>query len=358
MHNNILYELRTPVVLINNNNIIDYINAAGEEFFGHSSNIIIGQSINTLIQKDSPLLILLSRERKNKLGLTEESLDITGLNAKIQKKKVRVHLVPLPHEYNKVIIQISQLSVSEEFQSQRVNSKISKSFTSMVDMLMHELKNPLAGIKGASQLLESDLKENKNLLELTNLIIIETDRITSLLNRMEYITNDNLKLSCEFLNIHKVLNHCRSVAENSFGANVNFIDFYDPSLPEIYGNTDLLIQIFLNIIKNSCEAVTEGGEIKIKTSFNSNKKIAFTKDEIPTDLPLQVEIIDNGSGISKNLLPNIFDPFVTSKNTGKGLGLSVVASGLNEIGAVIEVNSDSDFTNFCINFPLNKRLIL
>ena len=353
MTNNILYELRTPVILINSYNVIDYINAAGEEFFGHSSNMILGQSLNSLIQKDSPLLILLSRVRKNKLGLTEESLDLSNVNE--QKRKVRVHLVPLPNDYNKIIIQISQLSVAEIFQSKRVNSKISKSFSSMVDLLMHELKNPLAGIKGASQLLESDLKNHKSLIELTQLIQVETDRITSLLNRMEHITNDKLKLNCEFLNIHKVLNHCRRLAENSFGARIKFIDIYDPSLPEVYANSDLLIQIFLNIIKNSCEAIIDNGIIQIKTSFNSTKKVAFNSDDIPMTLPLQIEIIDNGSGISNDLLSNIFDPFVTSKKNGKGLGLSIVASGLNEVGAVIDVNSTLGFTNVCVNFPLNNK---
>ena len=352
MIDNILYELRTPVILINNNNIINYINAAGEEFFGHSSNIILGQKINSLIQNDSPLLILLSRVRKNKSGLTEESLDISNISD--QKRNVRIHIVPLPEDTNKIIIQISQLSVSETFQSQRVNNKISKSFSSMVDMLMHELKNPLAGIKGASQLLESDLKNQSNLLDLTQLIQIETDRITSLLNRMEHITNDNLKLNCEFLNIHKVLNHCRSVALNSFGVNIKFVVFYVLSLPEIFANTDLLIQIFLNIIKNSCEAIKENGEIIMKTSFNSNKKVAFTKDHIPIALPLQIEIIDNGSGIPNDLLPNIFDPFVSSKKSGKGLGLSIVASALNEIGAVIDVNSIPGHTKVCVNFPINN----
>jgi two-component system nitrogen regulation sensor histidine kinase GlnL len=352
MIDNILYELRTPVILINNNNIINYINAAGEEFFGYSSNIILGQKINILIQNDSPLLILLSRVRKNKSGLTEESLDISNIND--QKRNVRIHIVPLPEDTNKIIIQISQLSVSETFQSQRVNSKISKSFSSMVDMLMHELKNPLAGIKGASQLLESDLKNQSNLVDLTQLIQIETDRINSLLNRMEHITNDNLKLNCEFLNIHKVLNHCRSVALNSFGVNIKFVVFYDPSLPKIFANRDLLIQIFLNIIKNSCEAIKENGEIIMKTSFNSNKKVAFTKDHIPIALPLQIEIIDNGLGIPNDLLPNIFDPFVSSKKSGKGLGLSIVASALNEIGAVIDVNSIPGHTKVCVNFPINN----
>ena len=352
MFDNILYELRTPVILINKNNIIDYINATGEEFFRHSSNVLLGKSLESIIQKDSPLLILISRVRKTKLGLSEESLDISNVND--QNRKVRVHIVPLPKNIDKIIIQISQLSVSETYQTQRVNSKISKSFSSMVDMLMHELKNPLAGIKGASQLLESDLKNQENLVDLTNLIQIETDRITSLLNRMEQITNDNLQLNCQFLNIHKVLDHCRRVAENSFGANINFVNLYDPSLPNIFGNSDLLIQIFLNLVKNSCEASKVNGEVKIITSFNSNKKAVFRKDDIPVSLPLQVEIIDNGSGISSDLLHNIFDPFVSTKKSGKGLGLSIVASGLNELGAMIDIKSNSSSTNVCVNFPLKS----
>ena len=108
---NILYELRTPVILINKNNIIDYINATGEEFFGHSSNVLLGKSIDSIIQKDSPLLILLSRVRKTNLGLTEESLDISNVNN--QNRKVRVHIVPLPKDMDKIIVQISPISVSE-----------------------------------------------------------------------------------------------------------------------------------------------------------------------------------------------------------------------------------------------------
>ena len=353
MQNNILNELRTPVFLINKSNKINYINEIGEEFFGISSSMLIGKKINELIPNDSPILNLIERVRKNKTGITEESLDFSNLN--FPNRKVRVHVVPLSFDNDKIIIQISQLALSEMFQSQRINSKISKSFSSMVDMLMHELKNPLAGIKGASQLIESDVKNNSNLLELTNLISIECDRVEDLLNRMEQISNNNNnKLDYESLNIHEILNHCKRVAENSFGEKINFINDFDPSLPRLFANKNLLIQIIINLLKNATEASQKKGNIKIKTSFNSNKITSFGKEEIPTQLPLQIEIIDFGIGIPSNLLSNIFDPFVSSKKEGKGLGLSVVASGLEEMGAVINVSSNPGLTNFCINFPLKK----
>ena len=352
MQNNILNELRTPVFLVNKSNIIIYTNEIGEEFFGISSSILVGKEINEFIPTDSPILNLIERVRNTKTGITEESLDFSNLN--FPNRKVRVHVVPLSFDNNKIIIQISQLALSEMFQSQRINSKISKSFSSMVDMLMHELKNPLAGIKGASQLIETDVKNNSNLLELTNLISIECDRVEALLNRMEQISNNNIKLDYESLNIHEILNHCIRVAENSFGNEINFINEFDPSLPRLFANKNLLIQIIINLLKNATEASQKQGIIKIKTSFNSNKITSFGKEEIPTPLPLQIEIIDFGIGIPGNLLSSIFDPFVSSKKEGKGLGLSIVASGLEEMGAVIDVSSNDGFTNFCMNFPLKK----
>ncbi len=352
MQNNILNELRTPVFLVNKKNEVEYINEIGEEFFGVSSSILIGKKINEFIPNDSPILNLIERVRRNKVGITEESLDFSNL--KFPNRKVRAHLVPLSFDNNKIIIQISQLALSEMFQSQRINSKVSKSFSSMIDLLMHELKNPLAGIKGASQLLEIDIKSNQNLTELTQLISIECDRITELLNRMEQISNNNVELEYESINIHEILNHCKRVAENSFGNKMNFINEYDPSLPRLFANKNLLIQIIINLLKNASEACQNNGNIKIKTSFNSSKITSFGNEDVPTPLPLQIEIIDFGIGIPKNLRSSIFDPFVSSKKEGKGLGLSVVASGLEEMGAVIDVSSNPGFTNFCINFPLRK----
>ena len=352
MENNILNELRTPVFLLNKSNSITYINEIGEEFFGISSSILIEKKINDLIPNDSPILNLIERVRNSKTGITEESLDFSNIN--YPNRKVRVHVVPLSLDSNKIIIQISQLALSEMFKSQRMYSKISKSFSSMIDMLMHELKNPLAGIKGASQLIEADIKDNFNLLELTKLISIECDRVEDLLNRMEQISTNNIKLDYESLNIHEILNHCKRVAENSFGSEINFINEYDPSLPRLFANKNLLIQIIINLLKNATEASQNKGKIKIKTSFNSNKITSFGKEDIPIQLPLQIEIIDFGIGIPNNLLSSIFDPFVSSKKEGKGLGLSIVASGIEEMGAVIDVSSNPGLTNFCMNFPLKK----
>jgi two-component system nitrogen regulation sensor histidine kinase GlnL len=352
MHEDILNELRTPVFLINKHNFIKYINLIGEEFFGYSAKLIIGKPLDNFISNDSSVFNLLDRVRKSRLGLTEESLDFGNIN--FPNRKVRVHILPSGSD-NDIIVQISELTISELFQKQALNTKISKSFSSMIDMLMHELKNPLSGIKGASQLIEFDVKDNENLLELSQLITIESDRIVSLLNRIEQISTNNIKLEFESINIHEILSHCRRVAQNSFGSNIEFIEEYDPSLPKILIDKNLMIQVILNLLKNAAEAYNTHGKVKIKTTYNSNNVKSFSQSGLQTSLPLQIEIIDFGKGIPAEMLPNIFNPFVTSKKEGKGLGLSIVASGLEEMNANIDVYSEDGFTCFRINFPLSKK---
>ena len=350
MHKDILNELRTPVFLLNNKNNIEYINLRGEEFFGLSAKMIVGKPLSSFVKHGSQLFTLLKRVRSSDFGITEESLDLS--NIQFQNRKARVHLVPVSSKNNKIIVQISQSELSEIIQTQTFNSKISKSFSSMTDMLMHELKNPLAGIKGASQLIKADIKDDENLLELIELICIESDRIVSLLNRIEQIGNNNTNLILEPANLHEILSHCRLVAQNSFGNNIEFLEDYDPSLPNLNVDKDLIIQIILNLLKNACESYASYGKVKIKTMYNSNKLKSYTKEGVSIFLPLQIEIIDYGPGIPNDLLPNIFDPFVTSKNNGKGLGLAIVASGLEELGASISVSSEEGYTCFQMNFPL------
>jgi len=352
MHEDILNELRTPVFLINKHNFIKYINLMGEEFFGYSAKLIIGKPLDKFINHDSSVFNLLDRVRKSRLGLTEESLGFGNIN--FPNRKVRVHILPSGSD-NDIIVQISELTFSELFQKQALNTKISKSFSSMIDLLMHELKNPLSGIKGASQLIEFDVKDNENLLELSQLITIESDRIVSLLNRIEQISTNNIKLEFESINIHEILSHCRRVAQNSFGSNIEFIEEYDPSLPKIIVDKNLMIQVILNLLKNAAEAYNTHGKVKIITTYNSNNVKSYSESGLQTSLPLQIEIIDFGKGIPAEILPNIFNPFVTSKKEGKGLGLSIVASGLEEMNANIDVSSEEGFTCFRINFPITNN---
>ncbi len=351
MHKQILSSLNTPLIILDKNNLIKFVNPSLEEFISLSKTILINNSLLNFIDSDSPLFMLVNRVRKTNSSLSEESLTLSSKN--FFQKEVKVNIMPVFDLDSHIIIQIEELINSKKYLSFNIHDKISKSFSSMVSMLMHELKNPLSGILGASQLLEKDLK-TKNLRDLTDVIKLETKRINKVLANFEDITDSSRDIQNSYLNIHEVLKHCIKVAKNSFGKNLSILEDYDPSLPDVFGNYDLLIQIFLNIIKNACEVESSSGIVKIKTSFDFNK---FFSDEgsIPRQKPLQIEIIDNGQGIDKQLLTKIFEPFVTTKSNGKGLGLSVVLSGLNAMDASIDVITKENRTNFCVNFPLKRN---
>jgi len=171
---------------------------------------------------------------------------------------------------------------------------------------------------------------------------------------MDNLSAGEGNIALETINIHKILNYCKNSAKNSYGNEILFEEVYDPSLPDFYANEELLIQIFTNLIKNGCEAQNNKGKIILKTSYNANKKFLLNESDLPEIKPLQVEIIDFGIGISDIDIQNIFDPFITKKANGKGLGLSIVSNSMRTLDGSIEVSSENGCTNFCLNFPLNK----
>jgi two-component system nitrogen regulation sensor histidine kinase GlnL len=232
------------------------------------------------------------------------------------------------------------------------NRDAARSVTAMAALLAHEVKNPLSGIRGAAQLLENGLPEEDR--QLVRLIIDETDRIVALVDRME-VFSDNRPLQREPVNIHRVLEHVRMVAENGFAKHVRFVETYDPSLPPVLGNRDQLIQVLLNLVKNAAEAVPNpGGEIILSTAYQHGLRLRVPGGTV-TDLPLVISVRDNGAdGIPDDLKGNLFDPFVSTKPKGSGLGLPLAAKIINDHGGIIEFDSQPGRTVFSIILPMAK----
>jgi two-component system nitrogen regulation sensor histidine kinase GlnL len=225
-----------------------------------------------------------------------------------------------------------------------------RSVTAMAAMLAHEVKNPLSGIRGAAQLLEQDADESGR--ELTQLICDETDRIVALVDRMEAFS-DHRPIDRDAVNIHEVLDRVRKIAQSGFARQVRIGEDYDPSLPPVHGNRDLLVQVFLNLIKNAAEAVpNSGGEITIATAYRHGLRLAVPGSETRQHLPLMVSVADNGPGIPEDLKAQLFDPFVTTKRNGTGLGLALVAKVIGDHGGVIEFDSQPRRTVFRVFLPV------
>jgi len=186
---------------------------------------------------------------------------------------------------------------------------------------------------------------------LTRMIVEESDRVAALLDRMEgFAGGANLVLAP--VNIHEILDHCLNLAQASYGAHTTIRRSYDPSLPLVNGHRDLLIQAFINIIKNASEATDLNDEITIKTSYSQGRRLTFAAVDGGSYAPVQVEVIDNGAGISEELRDHIFDPFVSGRPGGSGLGLTMVASVIADHGAMIDVESVPGQTVFRMNFPV------
>jgi two-component system nitrogen regulation sensor histidine kinase GlnL len=255
-----------------------------------------------------------------------------------------------------VVVTLQGRSIADKIDRQLTHRNAARSVTAMASMLAHEVKNPLSGIRGAAQLLE----ENANAAdrELTRLICDETDRICALVDRMD-VFSDRRPLERSAVNIHEVLERVRRAAQSGFARSVRFIEEYDPSLPPVHGNRDLLIQTFLNLVKNAAEAApAQGGEIQLSTSYQHGVRMTVAGSDSRVHLPLMVTVTDNGDGIPEDIQPHLFDPFVSTKHNGSGLGLALVAKVIGDHGGVIEFDSQPRRTAFRVYLPVAPAAIV
>ena len=343
--------LPNPVFVLDRDDQFIYLNQAAEIFFQSSQMMLLGTSLTSLIPADSNFLSMVSRARTHATSVGDQGVEFAG--PKIGLKLINVQITPFGDTEPRLLVCIQERALAERLRGQSLFRGAARSIAAMAALLAHEVKNPLAGIKGAAQLLEADLDVNGDVngQSLTRMIVEESDRVAALLDRMEgFAGGANLVLAP--VNIHEILDHCLNLAQASYGAHTTIRRSYDPSLPLVNGHRDLLIQAFINMIKNASEATDSNGEIVIKTSYSQGRRLTFAAVDGGSYAPVQVEVIDNGAGISEELRDHIFDPFVSGCSGGSGLGLTMVASVIADHGAMIDVESVPGQTVFRMNFPV------
>lgn len=337
--------LPIPAVMVNNENVITDINGIAEDFLNSSAKSLRGVPVWDKIAVDAPLEDAFNRARALGTSLFVNDVDVGSGNA--PPLQCNVQIAPIVGTNGQMLILISPRELASRVNNSDTVKSAAKSAIGMAEMLAHEIKNPLAGITGAAQLLSMNLPQDE--LELTDLIVEESRRIVKLLEQVEQFGNLQPPAS-NAVNIHDVLDRARRSALLGFGGHMKIIEDYDPSLPYAFGDADQLLQVFLNLIKNASEASEGNGQIRIHSYFEHNFKLR-RRDGSGQSLPLQVEIIDDGPGLPQDIKGDIFDPFVSGKENGTGLGLALVSKIISDHGGWISVDSVPGRTVFRISLP-------
>jgi two-component system nitrogen regulation sensor histidine kinase GlnL len=349
----VLDTIRHPVIMLGPDDFITFANADAEDFFRASAVFLARHRLAGFVPFGSPLLTLVQEVRERRAPVNEYRVDISSPRLGAEKI-VDIYVAPVPEIVGAVVVMLQERSMADKIDRQMTHRGAARSVSGLASMLAHEIKNPLSGIRGAAQLLESVVSDDDRAL--TRLITDETDRIVSLVDRME-IFSDERPVERSAVNIHSVLDRVKAIARNGFARHVRIMEDYDPSLPPVFGNRDQLIQVFLNLVKNAAEVIgrEEGGEITLTTAFRPGIRLSVPGTQDRVSLPLEFSVRDNGSGVPEDLLPILFDPFITTKPNGSGLGLALVAKIVGEHGGVIECESSPRGTTFRILMPAWKE---
>ncbi|OWU84879.1 ATPase [Oceanicola sp. 22II-s10i] len=349
--NSIWASLPVPALLLDPEDRIADINPAAEGFLNTSSKSIRGQHLWERVMINSPLEDAFNRARETVSPLFVNDVDVgTGDRAPLH---CNLQIAPLQDQPGYMIFLISPRELAGRMTQDHSVKSAAKSAIGMAEMLAHEIKNPLAGITGAAQLLSMGLNAEDR--ELTDLIVGETRRIVKLLEQVEQFGNLTLP-DLKPVNIHDVLDRARRSALLGFGANMKIVEDYDPSLPHAMGDPDQLLQVILNLLKNAAQAAgKDGGTIRLHTYFEHSFRLRRA-DGGGRSLPLQIEVIDDGPGLPDEIADQIFDPFVSGRENGTGLGLALVSKIISDHEGWISVNSVPGRTVFRISLPMAPRL--
>ncbi|GKY89008.1 two-component system sensor histidine kinase NtrB [Sinisalibacter aestuarii] len=351
MENDALWStLPVPALLIGPDDCIREVNSAGEAFLNASVKSLVGKPLLDRLSIDANIEGTFARVRRDQGPMFLNNVDVGSGHA--PPVECNVQIAPVTGRDGEILILMHPRQLAMKLGKSLGVKTAARSAIGMAEMLAHEIKNPLAGITGAAQLLSMSLSPEDQ--ELTDLIVVESRRIVALLEQVEQFGNLRPP-ERKSVNIHDLLDRAQKSAEVGFAARMKLVEDYDPSLPNTYVDPDQLMQVFLNLLKNAAEAAGDkGGTIRIHTFYDHALRLR-RPDGSGTGLPLQVEISDDGPGLPPEIAAQVFEPFVSGRENGTGLGLALVSKIISDHDGWISVDSVPGQTKFRISLPVAPK---
>ena len=339
-----LASLSHAVLLLGPGQVVAAANPAAEQLLGQSFRRLSGRAIGEHLRFDEPLLAARLAETDAQLSARATGVQIAGQGP----RRVDVTVGPVVDQPGWQVLTLHDIRGAEAMRETQGEDSAVRA----PDVLAHEIKNPLAGIRGAAQLLSRKVEGQDKAL--TTLIADEVDRIAKLIDQMQSLSRRTAP-DLQPCNLHEAVRRARSVMEAS-GKIPVIAEEFDPSLPPVLGNIDTLVQVLINLFSNAAEATTgvESPKIVVRSRFASGLQLHRSSDGSAVRLPIELRVSDNGPGIDAALRDHIFEPFVSSKKSGQGLGLALVRRLVSDMNGRVTYDRDENMglTHFRVHLPI------
>ncbi len=345
-----LASLPLAVLLLAPGQTIASANPAAEQFFGQSVRRLAGRKLLDTLSFDEPHLAERLGDSETPVSAREIDVTVAGMGT----RRLDVTFTPIADEPGWQMITLHDSSAAEAMGDDPGAGE--NAVLRAPEILAHEIKNPLAGIRGAAQLLARKVGQGDRAL--TSLIADEVDRIAKLIDQMQTLSRRTTS-SLEPCNLHEAVRRASAVIAAAGGPVSRIEEEFDPSLPPLMGNSDALVQVLINLLSNAREACSEADKprIVVRTRFASGLQLHSTGSGKPVRLPIELRVSDNGPGIDPAMREHVFEPFVTTKKSGQGLGLALVRKLVREMNGRITHDRDDagGWTHFRLHMPLAQE---
>jgi len=340
--------LATAVVILDGAYVVRYANPAAENLLGTAARSLVGQPLPTLFTDSAALEGMLAEALAVHWSYRAQTVSYQRSG----REPLPLACVVAPIEVPGTPLLAELRPIQEQLRVEREERLHDQQETTreLLRNLAHEIKNPLGGLRGSAQLLEREL-DRAELREYTQVIIKEADRLQVLLDRL---LTPRRTVQLTRLNIHEVLERVRSLVQAEFPSGISIIRNYDPSVPDLVGDIEQLIQAVLNVVRNAAQALlsaangARGGSIVLRTRTARQVTIARQRHK----LALELQVIDDGPGVPEDIRDRVFNPLVSGREGGSGIGLALVQTYVQNHGGVVELDSRPGRTIFTLSLPL------